>query len=127
MDITLIRYWFEFSYEHFNELPPGLGIGCGVTAFTYEDAINIMKSKVFKEMPTGTIKKVIEDVDIRNLDQGHVIPNMKPPIERGIWFPLAMIKMAQCKMPDIWPWLFRCFSFHAIQLQDTMEILIFFK
>ena len=35
------------------------------------------------------IKRMIENVDIRELDQGHVVPNMKPPNWRGVWFPLG--------------------------------------
>jgi hypothetical protein len=30
---------------------------------------------------------VTEDVDIQTLDQGHVLPNMGVPSERGVWFP----------------------------------------
>lgn len=35
------------------------------------------------------IKSGTEDVEIRTLDIGCVIPNMNPPIYRGIWFPLG--------------------------------------
>jgi hypothetical protein len=30
---------------------------------------------------------VIEDVDVRELDQGHVVPNMGDPTVRGVWYP----------------------------------------
>jgi hypothetical protein len=32
--------------------------------------------------------KVIEDIDIRLLDQGHVIPNMGVVTFKGIWYPI---------------------------------------
>lgn len=83
------RFWFEFESENAFSLPPGIGIGCGVTAFDYNDAVRIIDSKIFKQTSRPPFKKIIQDVDIRLIDQNHVIPNMKPPNERGIWFPLG--------------------------------------
>lgn len=31
--------------------------------------------------------EIIEDIDIRQLDQGHVIPNMGVVTFEGVWFP----------------------------------------
>lgn len=31
----------------------------------------------------------IEDVNVNDLDQSHVLPNMGNIVERGIWFPLG--------------------------------------
>ena len=91
MNIKLKRFWFEFEFENKSvyHMPPGIGIGCGVTAFDSEDAITLMDEKVFITMKRPPLKKVIEDVDIRELDQHHVIPNMGTPVDRGIWFPLG--------------------------------------
>jgi len=33
------------------------------------------------------IRLLIEDVDVSKLDAGHVLPNIDPPVWRGIWFP----------------------------------------
>lgn len=80
----LQRFWFRFSPDG----PGGShGLGCGVTAFSREDALAILRDTVFrgKEMPA--ISEVIEDVDIRALDQKHVRPNMETPTWRGVWFP----------------------------------------
>ena len=83
------RFWFEFEIDGVSKLPPGLIMGCGITAFSLNDAIAIMDEKIFFEVKRPPFKKIVEDVDIRNLDQNHVIPNMKPPIYRGVWFPLG--------------------------------------
>jgi hypothetical protein len=83
------RFWFEFEIPSAFGYPPGIGIGCGITAFDYTDAISIMDQKVFTGMKRPPFKRVIENVDIGTLDQGHVIPNMKPPVDRGIWFPIG--------------------------------------
>jgi hypothetical protein len=89
MRTTLIRYWFEFEIESAFKYPGGIGYGCGITAFDYDDAIKILDEKIFLSAARPLFKRVVENVDIRILDQGHVIPNMKPPIYRGIWFPLG--------------------------------------
>jgi hypothetical protein len=35
--------------------------------------------------------EVIEDIDVRILDQGHVIPNMGVVTFKGIWYPIYNI------------------------------------
>lgn len=84
------RFWFEFELDNFDlsNYPFTLGLGCGVTAFNYDDAISILKKRVFISTPIPDIKKFIENVNVNDLDQGHVIPNMRSPHERGIWFPM---------------------------------------
>jgi hypothetical protein len=67
----------------------GLQLGCGITAFNYIDALNILSETIFKDKKMPGIKKCIENIDIRNLDQNHVIPNMWAPNIRGIWYPLG--------------------------------------
>ena len=83
------RFWFEFDIDVAWNYPLGIGRGCGVTAVDLDEAIKIMDQKIFSEIKRPTIKRIVEDVDISTLDQGHVIPNMKAPIYRGIWYPLG--------------------------------------
>ena len=83
------RYWFEFNIKSAFEFPPGVGHGCGVTAYDYNDAIRILDEKVFHIIKRPPFKNVIENVDISTLDQGHVISNMKAPIYYGVRFPLG--------------------------------------
>ena len=64
-----------------------MGLGCGVTAFTFEDAIAVLRETVFGADPTPEVEQVLEDVDVQTLDAGRVRPNMGPPNERGVWFP----------------------------------------
>jgi hypothetical protein len=86
----MIRFWFEFDFnEYENEIPPGLFRGCGNTAYNQDQAISFLQNRVFKDVDLPRISKCIENVDIRLLDQGHVIPNMKVPLYIGIWFPLG--------------------------------------
>lgn len=80
----LQHFWFRFS-------PDGPGashrLGCGVTAYSREDALVILRSTVFHGGEMPAITEVIEDVDILALDQKHVRPNMEAPTWRGVWFP----------------------------------------
>ncbi|MBS1500423.1 MAG: hypothetical protein JST32_00070 [Bacteroidetes bacterium] len=85
----LNRFWFEFD-QTCGDLPPGVKWGCGITAWTYDDAVNILRSKVFKGRQLQVFKKVIENVDVSTLDAGHVLPNILTPTSvRGVWFPMG--------------------------------------
>lgn len=86
--VDLKRYWIEFE-DNKDISDFLLQRGYGVTAFNYSDAINILRDNVFKQSEMPAVSKFIETVDIRNLDQVHVIPNMASSNFRGIWFPLG--------------------------------------
>lgn len=73
----LHRYWFK--------TPTRFGIG--VTAYSVEDARTLIDNEVKSRGLNAEELPVIEDVDIRDLDQNHVILNMGSPNFRGIWFP----------------------------------------
>ena len=89
MTRKLIRYWFEFDIASAFGYPLGIGYGCGVTAYGFEDAVNIIDEKIFKSVKRPNFKLIKENIDVSTLDQGHVIPNMKHPLARGVWFPLG--------------------------------------
>jgi hypothetical protein len=82
----LRRYWFEFRAPR-EELPPGSWLGCGVTAVDTEDAERLLVAGPFRGAPLPPIERVVLDVDVSNLDAGHVVPNMADPTRRGVWFP----------------------------------------
>ena len=78
MGKTLLhRYWFQ-TKSH---------LGFGVTAYSVEDAQELVDDAVRRIGWRSEVVKIIEDVDVRNLDQNHVVPNMGPPNFRGVWFP----------------------------------------
>ena len=77
MRVGLRRFWFP--------VPGHLGIG--VSAMTREEA-----TRLALQAATGLGwdvdgAQVVEDVDVRDLDQKHVIPNMGPPSFKGVWYP----------------------------------------
>jgi len=83
----LRRFWFQF--ERTSNLPPGVGIGCGVTALDREDALRLLGERVFTSGDFPPVKSVVVDIDISLLDAGHVRPNMGNPVIYGIWFPMG--------------------------------------
>jgi hypothetical protein len=73
----LTRYWFCTAD----------GLCVGVTARTLNDAHELL---AFARTVTGAEYAVVdvqENVDVRTLDQEHVVPNMGPASNRGVWFP----------------------------------------
>ena len=79
MNKLLTTYWIEFG--------AGLTSQYGVTAYSFDDAISILKQKVFRDDEMPTIKNFIEKIKFKDLDQNHVVLNMGIITERGIWYP----------------------------------------
>jgi hypothetical protein len=94
VNAKLHRYWFSGDAED----PFGVA-GIGVTAFTEEDARHILTMALptfagrqltaWRRWNLDVLRsaKVVEDVDVRLLDQGHIIPNMGLVVDRGVWWP----------------------------------------
>ena len=83
--MTLLRtYWVTFG-----DLgkPTPLNLGCGVTAYDREDALELVRNLIFsgKGLPEAT--DISDDVSIDDLEQNHVAPNIGNIEARGIWFP----------------------------------------
>lgn len=87
--MALRRFWIEFSIDVDTPLPAGVGLGCGVSAYDYDDALRIIRSRVFEDRSLPKIWRNIEDVDVSELDASHVRPNMGDVLRRGVWFPLG--------------------------------------
>ncbi len=82
----LRRYWFTFKNP-----PPfnPLGLGCGITAYNDVDAAQILASTIFAKCGVLEVEATTEEVDMRNLDQARVLPNIGDVLSRGVWFPLG--------------------------------------
>jgi hypothetical protein len=90
MAFGLKRYWFEFEFPK-----PRIGHGvyipangcCGITAFDYDDALNIMRRFMLRENETPIFRRVIENVDMTTIEDENVFCNLGVPIWRGVWYP----------------------------------------
>lgn len=60
------------------------GLGFGVTASSEDDVRQILAASVPDAPAILTVTPI---KDMRDLDQGHVVPNMSNWFPRGIWFP----------------------------------------
>jgi hypothetical protein len=87
MTDRLRTHWFEFDLALGEACPRGARIGAGVTAFDTDDAIALLRSRVFTDGTMPPIKLAVKNVDPRTLDPWLVLENMLPPTDRGVWFP----------------------------------------
>ena len=78
LDTKLVRFWCK-SERRF---------GVGITAYSREDADQILAETIDYYALDVEIYDVVTNIDIRNLDQNHVLPNMNPSNKRGVWFPM---------------------------------------
>lgn len=86
--MMLTRFWFEFAGP-LDEWAFVLTAGCGVTAYSEHDAIDLIRERVLGGHPVPAIKRMIKDIDIRDLDEGSIRANMIAPNLRGVWFPMG--------------------------------------
>jgi hypothetical protein len=79
MTAKLRYFWFKSEqFEH--------GLGYGVTAWTEDDAVALLRQKVFAGAAIPVEITMAADIDLAHLDK-HVTPNMEAPTWRGVWFP----------------------------------------
>jgi hypothetical protein len=62
-------------------------LGFGVTAWSPEDAIRLVKAQGFDIPENLEQLEIRANVTIAELDQNNVVPNMGPMIMRGVWYP----------------------------------------
>jgi hypothetical protein len=64
-----------------------VGFGVGVTAASEAEARELAEAARARYFPDAAFGEVVPDVDIRRLDQAHVVPNMGLVVHRGVWYP----------------------------------------
>ncbi len=86
--MSLTRFWLRFAIT--SESPLRMyRLGFGVTAYNLEDALRLIRERFSPDNALPPLVEVIQDVDVRILDAGHVRPNMGPPCNYGIWYPFC--------------------------------------
>jgi hypothetical protein len=61
--------------------------GFGVTAFSCEDAFQLLNASGHSFSIDDPQVRVTEGIRVEDLD--HVVPNMGPVVFRGVWYPCA--------------------------------------
>ena len=95
MENGLRRFWIEFdlaSIEAADDIEDAFTFGyvrngLGVTGVDLDDCLGIVRARIFNGAALPALARVVEDVDVSTLSEEIVVPNMKPPVWRGIWFP----------------------------------------
>jgi hypothetical protein len=89
----LRRYWFRWEEPQnggwLSLSSVGAGLGCGVTGVDVQDAEDLIRTALLAGGPLPPVAEVVEDVDVRTVDAGHVLPNMGDPSVRGVRYPRA--------------------------------------
>ncbi len=88
----LHRHWIEFATalprrRRGDILAWLLARCCGITTYTFDDALYLIREQLTLGRDLPPIRDVIEDIDIATLDSGHIRPNMGDPLWRGVWWP----------------------------------------
>jgi len=76
MNKLLTPYWIELD-SYFKNI--------GVTAYSLDDAKRLIQEKAFPKEQLPRIIKITENIQFKDLDQNHIVPNMGPITERGVW------------------------------------------
>lgn len=85
--MELTRYWIKFDWPRDEPWAPALGFG--VTAYSRDDALSLLQREYFDRFQRAVppVAQIEENVDVATLDERHVLPDMDPPIWRGVWYP----------------------------------------
>jgi hypothetical protein len=78
MNKLLTAYWIELD-SYFKNI--------GVTGYSLDDAKRLIQEKAFPKEELPRIIKITENIQFKDLDQNHIVPNMGPITERGVWYP----------------------------------------
>ena len=63
-------------------------LGIGVSAYSRAEAETLARDAASHMGWAFDATGVLEDVDVRELDQNHVVPNRGPVTFRGVWYPM---------------------------------------
>lgn len=85
--MRLTAFWIKFKRI---DSPTPLNLGCGVTAYSQQDAVELVKRSLVEHYGLESlpeIDQITEGISVTDLDQNHVVPNMGNVLVRGVWFP----------------------------------------
>jgi hypothetical protein len=83
----LKRYWIDFESSDIRMLTRlGLGLGAGVTAFSDDDAVSLLKNHLRVDV-LPVIIKIRPNITFQDLEKDHVAKNLGNMAQRGVWFP----------------------------------------
>ena len=74
-------------------LPRGaaLGAGFGVTAFSEDDALDLIRKAGYEVSPDKSSLQITSGIRPDQVDAKHIAPNSGPSIVRGVWYPFTRV------------------------------------
>jgi hypothetical protein len=83
----LKRYWF-IIYPDFKYGPRNIEVSASSVSEAKKIILETLTKSHWNHISATIIEnaEIIENIDIRFLDQGHVVPNMGPAVFKGVWF-----------------------------------------
>ncbi len=82
--MKLTKYWFEMDW---GPEPVIENRYFRVTAWTFEDAVFLLETIIFKSGKLPPTNHVTDHIDVSTLDADHILPNVGVCTIRGIWYP----------------------------------------
>ncbi|MEM7401395.1 MAG: hypothetical protein AAF304_05535 [Pseudomonadota bacterium] len=83
----LTTYWITFP----NDTDMSLPLGIGVTAYSLEDAMELIEQQGITWHKEASEINIKEGVTISDLDERNIVPNIGPMQFRGVWCPCQNI------------------------------------
>jgi hypothetical protein len=82
----LTAYWIVSPLPH-------APLGFGVTARSLDDAFDIIRALDYgRYLPDDPAEvRVTAGVTVADLEQRHIVPNMGPIVNRGMWYPFVAV------------------------------------
>ena len=81
------------SLTSFWILPRGaaLGEGFGVTAFSEDDAVRLIREAGYKLSQDRNSLQITSGIRPHEVDAKHIAPNSGPSVVRGVWYPFVRV------------------------------------
>jgi hypothetical protein len=88
--LNMIAYWIKSPFPH-------APLGFGVTAWSVDDALEIVRALEFGSYLPADLNgvQITEGITVAELDQSHVVTNMGPISVRGLWYPFVAVGLPQ--------------------------------
>src|SRR5438874_13037988 len=89
MENRLHRFWITF-----HDAPGFFPLGFGVTAESAEEAMDFVKTTLqgwWPDQPMPTRARIMEDVDVSELQQDLPLSHFGIPCNLGVWYPRVNI------------------------------------
>ncbi len=87
MAAALKKYWIRVETSAHDTNSWISALGYGITAFSREDAIDMLRTEAFEGQPMPEVVEVVEDVDEEEIQKRYGMAKLEAFLWPGIWYP----------------------------------------